>query len=115
MTIEYTQHSVAFPTLSLSQDWHTDEVYVHYSDDDPRRGEFHWTFMRFGGGKSGVRMEVFGDGLPCLFDPAVVRVVAGWAGLPDPDAILPRDLIALLESVGAQPSSYHKAGCDAHD
>jgi hypothetical protein len=109
-TLTYTQHTVAFPTLGMSPEWHKDEVEVVLDPDgDGPSGEFNWTFMEFTETR-GAQLQCFGDGLPCLFDERVQRVVAAWRAMENPDSLTPEGLIALLESEGASPSEYHLHG-----
>lgn len=108
--LDYTQHTVAFPSLTLASDrsWERDQVNLGLSaPDGGSYGEMHWTFMTFSGGSGGVQMCSFGDGLTVLFDKRVQRAVRLWRDLPDPDAVTPTELIAILEEVGAVPSRFH--------
>lgn len=102
MKLEYTLHSVAWPTAKLDKEWHTDELLV--SSDEGN--EIKWTFMTFDGGTRGVQFSVFGDGLAGLFDPRIVAVLAQWS-MVKPDEITPQGLIALLEAQGITASEYH--------
>ena len=110
-TLTYTQHSVAWPTLTLSDDWHTDEVLVSLAaDGGGTDGEMKWTFMDFGRGSRGVQMSVFGDGLPCLFDSRIQAAIALWRYGPNPDDMTPAELTRILDDCGAVPSEYHLSG-----
>ena len=109
MTLEYTQHSIAWPDVSLRENWHTDELLI-WTEDEALHSEIKWTFMTFTSHGRGIQMSVFGDGLALLFDDRVATVVAQWSVLPKPDDMSPRDLIALLEGVGAVASKSHRNG-----
>jgi hypothetical protein len=104
--LTYTQHTVAFPKLSLDNPL-IDEVNVGLPGS-----EFRFSFMDLSNvtPRLAVQMQVFGDGLPCLFDERVQRVVEAWRSMPDPDEMTPDMLIALLLANGAVPSRYHQQG-----
>lgn len=107
-TLTYTQHTVAFPTNRLMDD-DTDGVGVSLdAKGGGTHGEFQWRFVTFRNmhDTKAVQLTVFGDGLPCFFDPRVQQVVQQWREMPDPDEMTPKELCGLLEAAGAVPSRY---------
>lgn len=102
--MEYTQHSVAWPTLKLPSAAEKDEVFV-----DPDKGAgLKFTFYQFSDSSYGVALQVFGDGLGLLYDRTFQKVMKAWRSMPNPDEATPKDLIAILEANGATPSEYHE-------
>ena len=110
-TLVYTQHSVAFPRVPLERSIR-DEVGVSLDyEGGGTGGEFDWSFYTFDQGHRGVRLQCFGDGLKCLYDPRVQKVMDAWRKtFLDPDSMGPEDLISLLEAAGAVASKYHQRG-----
>ena len=110
-TLVYTQHSVAFPSPSNFLDDCDDEVGVSLeAPDGGTYGEMYWQFKTFTRHQHGVQMRVFGDGLSCLADPRIQRVVKKWWANKSPDEISPTELIAWLEAEGVVPSQYQLRG-----
>jgi hypothetical protein len=108
-TLTYTQRSVAFPH-DLRADF-DDEIGVSLdAPDGGTYGEMYWQFKTFNFYSHGVQMRVFGDGLSCLSDPRVQRVIAKWQSQTKPDEALPSDFIAWLEAEGIVPSRYQIRG-----
>jgi hypothetical protein len=110
ITLTYTQHSVAFPTVKVGDDSETDSVSVSLDDSGGgTHGEFVFRFVHFRNLDTlAVQMTCFGDGLVCLYDPRVQQVVQQWREMPDPDAMSPGYLCELLGAAGAVPSRYMK-------
>jgi hypothetical protein len=107
--LEYTQHTVAWPTLPLNDTSVYDDLNVDLAAaGGGTLGELNIRFYRFNLDNTGVRLECFGDGLPCLYDPRMQRFMEAWRTQPNPDALSPADIIRLLVAVGAAPSSYHQ-------
>jgi hypothetical protein len=112
-TLTYTQRSVAFPhdLRSDFNDGVSDEIGVSLdAPDGGTYGEMNWQFKTFNFYSHGVQMRVFGDGLLCLSDPRVQRVVAKWQAQTKPDDALPSDFIVWLEAEGIVPSRYQIRG-----
>lgn len=108
ITLTYTQHSVAFPTVRVGDDSETDSVNVSLDDSGGgTHGEFIFRFVHFRSPDIlAVQLTCFGDGLPCLYDPRVRRVIKKWRKMTDPDLMTPEHLCELLRAAGAVPSRY---------
>jgi len=110
-TIEYTQHTVAWPQTAPNpvKTWEVDTLLVGYNDKSPESGEFSICFMRFSDGSTGVQLSVFGGGLDLIYDERIQHVIRIWRD-SDRDNTPPDHFIAWLEAEGAVPSAYHLAG-----
>lgn len=110
ITLTYTQHTVAFPTLPLSRDSETESFSVSLDDSGGgTHGELTWRFVTFQKSTptvKAVQLTVFGDGLACLLDPRVQMVVHKWREMTEPDLMTPEQLTHLLQAAGAVPSTY---------
>jgi hypothetical protein len=105
----YTQRSVAFSSSSF--DDCDDEIGVSLeAPDGGSYGEMSWRFKTFNFYNHGVQMQVFGDGLTCLFDPRIQRVISKWRTQSAPDEITRIEFIELLEGEGVVPSKYQIRG-----
>ena len=109
-TLVYTQGSVAFP-LVIPDGEVDEEIGVSLeAPDGGTYGELNWQFKTFNPQNHGVQMRVFGDGLPCLFDPRIQWVIERWRTVAAADEITPLELIAWLREEGAVPSRYQLRG-----
>ena len=109
--IEYTQHSVAFPTLNLPHA-QTDELHIRVSDDEWKEGMAELTieFFRFDGGHNAVKVGFFSDSIKLFYDERVQRVMTVWGNQENPNEATVRDFINWFTLVGAVPSWYHEQG-----
>jgi hypothetical protein len=105
----YTQGSVAFP-LVFPGDCDEEIGVSLEAPDGGTYGEMNWQFKTFTSHQHGVQMRVFGDGLPCLFDPRIQWVVERWRASSAPDEIKPAELIEWLRAEGVVPSRYQIEG-----
>jgi hypothetical protein len=99
----YTQRSVAWP--NLHGDWGSKEELNIVIEDDKSTSEFVIRFYDFGN-STGVRFEVFGDGMDAFYDPRMQLAIWLWRNEPDPDKTTPARMIEILESARAKPSKY---------
>jgi hypothetical protein len=108
-TLTYTQRSVAFPLLFQVEG--DDEIGVSLdAPDGGTYGEMNWRFKTFNFYNHGVQMRVFGDGLSCLSESRIQRVIAKWQAQTKPDDASPSDFIVWLEAEGIVPSRYQIRG-----
>lgn len=112
-TLTYTQHTVAFPRLQISDS--SDSVYDQVSisldaEGGGSHGEFQFKFYNFkgyGGLDLAAKLTLFGDGIVAFTDERVQRVIQAWFKMDDPDDLTPARLIEMLNANGAVPSEHH--------
>lgn len=106
-TPTYTQHTVAWPKLSLADSklGVYEEIIVSFDGKDG--GEFNLSFYNFGNGHLAVQAQVFMDGYRQFQDERIQNVMKSLVRIKQQT---PERVIALLEANGVIASSYHLRG-----
>lgn len=109
----YTQHTVAFPTVSFHRHGVFEELYISFDAfGGGTHGEFALRWVKFTQPESiALRIDVFTDGLSAMLDARIMGVIQALARRQRSLAEwTPEQVIGLLEAAGVRPSTHHLRG-----
>jgi hypothetical protein len=122
----YTQHSVAFPMLTLPSPI-VEELNVSFqAKGGGTHGEFTFEWASLGSRSFGrfgretepvvaIRVKAFSDGFGAMLDDRIVEVLTKLKRMREKDRdVAPEKLIEMLEAVGVRRSIYHMRGMLDH-